>query len=585
MAPTRSLPDPRLPSQISMDQPNTGRIARFLPGLAALARYDRSWFSSDLIAGLSVAAVAVPIAIAYSQLAAVPPAHGLYASILPLVAYAIFGTSRQLILAPDAATCAVIATIVAPLAAGNPDQIIPLTMAVTVITGIFCIVAGIARLGFLTNFLARPILTGYLNGIALSIISGQLGRLFGFSLSPAGFFRLLWQFVEKLGQTHTLTLAIGLGTFALLRVLKHLAPKVPSALVAVVVGIAASFFFNLGERGVAVLGSIPAGLPSLIFTSISTDALGPLVLGAAGLALISFNSGMVTARSFAVKNRYEIDSNKEFIALGVADIGAALMQGFAVSGADSRTAVNDSVGGKSQVTGLIAAGLLVLVLLFLTSPLALLPITVLAAVLINAALGLFDFKSLINLRHISMPEFRVSLLATLGVITLGVLPGVAIAVGMAILLVLIRASNPRDAVLGRVPGAEGFHDIKETREAEAIPGLIIYRFESALLFFNSDCFKSRIRDLVKTETPRPRQFLLDAESMPLLDTTGAATLEEVIEELSGQGVDFAMARANGRVRLMLERTGLKQKIGDAKLFTTIDSAVAAFRGTERVEVA
>lgn len=556
-----------------------------MPGLAALARYDRSWLSSDLLAGISVAAVAVPIAIAYAQLAGVPPAHGLYASILPLVVYAIFGTSRQLILAPDAATCAVVATIVAPLAAGNSERIIPLTMVVTIFTGVFCIVAGLARLGFLTNFLARPILTGYLNGIALSIISGQLGKLFGFSLFPQGFFRLLWQFSSKLGQTHGLTLAIGVGTFALLRLLKHLVPKIPSPLVAVALGIMASSFFNLGDHGVAVLGSIPAGLPSLLIPIIGAGDLGPLALGAAGLALISFNSGMVTARSFAVKNHYEIDSNKEFIALGVADIGAGLMQGFAVSGADSRTAVNDSVGGKSQVTGLVAAGLLVLVVLFFTGPLALLPISILAAVLINAAIGLFDLKSLIKLRKISHIEFRVSILATLGVITLGVLPGVVIAVGIAILLVLIRASSPRDAVLGRISGTDGFHDIEDRPLAETIPGLMIYRFESALLFFNSDCFKSRIRAHIKAAAAPPHHFLLDAESMPLLDSTGAATIEEVIGELSGKGIGFAVARANARVRFMLEATGLRQKIGERNFFPTIETAVTALRQIDRVEVA
>jgi anti-anti-sigma factor len=357
-------------------------------------------------------------------------------------------------------------------------------------------------------------------------------------------------------------------------------------LVAVLVGIAASYFFNLGEHGVAILGSIPAGLPSLVIPKIAASDLGPLVLGAAGLALISFNSGMVTARSFAVKNHYEIDSNREFVALGVADIGAGLMQGFAVSGADSRTAVNDSVGGKSQVTSLVAAGLLVLVLLFLTGPLSLLPIAVLAAVLINAALGLFDLKSLIKLRNISHREFRVSLVATLGVITLGVLPGVVIAVGMAILLVLIRSSSPRDAVLGRLPGNEGFHDIQNNPRAETIPGLMIYRFEAALLFFNSDCFKSRIRDHIKAAATTPQCFLLDAESIPFMDSTGAASLEEIVGELSRQGIGFAVARPNERLRLLFEHTGLTEKIGAANLFPTIETAVAIFcEQIKRLEVA
>jgi len=408
---------------------------------------------------VSVAAVAVPIAIAYSQLAGVPPAHGLYASILPLVAYAFFGSSRQLIMAPDAATCAIVAATVMPLAGGDGTRYISLSMTLAMLTGVVCIVAGLARLGFLTNFLARPILTGYLNGIALSIIGGQLGRLFGFSVEPAGFFRLLADFALKLDRTHGLTLGLGLAAFALLRLFKRVAPRIPAPLVAVAAGIAASAAFRLGDRGVAQLGTIPAGLPALMIPDIAASDVAPLVIGAVGLALISFNSAMVTARSFAVKNRYEIDANQEFIALGVADIGAGLLQGFAISGADSRTAVNDSVGGKSQVTGLVAAGLLVVVLVFLTAPLSLLPITVLAAVLINAAIGLFDLSALVRLRRISRQEFRLSIVTLLGVITVGVLPGVLIAVGLALIQLLARASHPHDAVLGRVPTTGGFHDI------------------------------------------------------------------------------------------------------------------------------
>jgi high affinity sulfate transporter 1 len=556
-------------------------MTRFLPGLVALGSYDQSWFRYDLVAGVSVAAVAVPIAIAYSQLAGVPPAHGLYASILPLVAYAFLGSSRQLIMAPDAATCAIVAATLTPLAAQDPVRYVSLSMTLAMITGVLCIAAGVARLGFLTNFLARPILTGYLNGIALSIISGQLGKLFGFSVAPAGFFRLLADFIANLGRTHGLTLGLGLATFVLLRLLKRVAPKIPAPLVAVAVGIAVSSIFRLGDRGVALLGAIPAGLPPLMIPNIATSDVAPLVIGAAGLALISFNSAMVTARSFAVKNRYEIDSNQEFIALGVADIGAGLLQGFAISGADSRTAVNDSVGGKSQVTGLVAAGLLILVLLFLTAPLAVLPITVLAAVLINAAIGLFDLPSLLRVWRISRQEFRLSVVTFLGVITVGVLPGVLVAVGLAFIQLLARASHPHDAVLGRVPGTGGFHDIKNHPKAETFPGLVIYRFDSALLFFNSDHFKSRVRTVVKETPTEVRCFLLDAETMPFLDMTGAASLEETWRELTEGDIVFAIASAKEPVRFMLDRTALTQQIGAGRLFPTVESAVealTAFRG-------
>jgi len=553
-------------------------IRRFAPGLAALGSYEPAWFRYDLVAGVSVAAVAVPIAIAYSQLAGVPPVNGIYASILPLVTYAVFGSSRQLIMAPDAATCAIVAAVVMPLAGPDSARYISLSMTLAMITGVFCIVAGLLRLGFLTNFLARPILAGYLNGVAISIISGQLGKLFGFSLKPAGFFRTLIEFISKVGETHGLTLAVGLAVFVMLRVLKRLAPKIPAPLIAVALGIAASLFFRLGEHRVALLGVIPAGLPELIIPDIGMNDLGPLVTGALGLALISFNSAMVTARGFAVKNRYELDSNQEFVALGVADIGAGMLQGFAVSGADSRTAVNDSVGGKSQVTGLVAAGLLVVTLLFLTTPLASLPIAVLSAVLVNAAIGLFDLPSLARLRRINPQEFRLSIITLLGVITVGVLPGVLVAVGVAILQLVAKASHPHDAILGRIPGIDGYHDITGRPGAETFPELLIFRFDSALVFFNSDYFKSRVRTVVKEAEAGMRCFVLDAEAMPGIDSTGAAALDEVINELGEKGIVFVIAGAKAPLRDMLDKTGLKQQLGADRLFQTLESAVARLEG-------
>jgi high affinity sulfate transporter 1 len=548
-------------------------IEKLLPGLAALRSYDFSWFRYDFVAGLSVAAVAVPIAIAYSQLAGVPPAHGLYASILPLIAYALLGSSRQLIMAPDAATCSIVAATVLPLAGQDPARYVSLSMALALMTGAFCIAAGLGRLGFLTNFLARPILTGYLNGIALSIITGQLGRLFGLSLAPAGFFRLIAEFVKKLGQTHVPTLIVGLSLFAILRVLKRISPKIPGPLVAVALGIAAARIFDLGGRGVALLGTIPAGLPAPTIPTVRESDLVPLALGAAGLALISFNSAMVTARSFAVKNRYEIDSNQEFIALGVADIGAGLLQGFAVSGADSRTAVNDSVGGKSQVTSLVTAAVLVLVLLFFTVPLALLPIAALSAILVNSALGLFDVKGLVRLKRIYPQEFGLALITLLGVITVGVLPGVVVAVGVALVEVLAKASHPHDALLGRVPGMNIFVNVATHPEAQTVPGLVIYRFDAALLFFNADHFKTRVRVVVAEAATKPQFVVLDAETMPLVDTTGAASLVELSEELADRDITVSVAAAKAPVRLILDRTGASERIGSERLYPTVASAV------------
>jgi MFS superfamily sulfate permease-like transporter len=330
---------------------------------------------------------------------------------------------------------------------------------------------------------------------------------------------------------------------------------------------------DLDGRGVAVLGAIPSGLPLPSWPRVAVADIEPLVFAAIGLALISFNSAMVTARGFAAKNRYDIDANQEFIALGVADIGAGLLQGFAVSGADSRTAVNDSVGGRIQVTGLVTAGLIVVVLLFLTAPLAELPIAVLAAVLINSALGLFDLESLKRLWRISREEFALSVVTLLGVITVGVLQGVALAIGLALLQLLRRASRPHDAIIGRTPSG-GYHDLTTHPDAEAFPGLLIFRFDASLLFFNADHFKTRIAEIL-LEAPGTRCVLLNAETMPFVDTTGAASLSDIHERLAASGIVLAVPGARSPVRAMLELTGVCEEVGLEHFYPTVDSAVAA----------
>jgi len=522
-----------------------------------------------------VAAVAVPIAIAYAQLAGVPPVYGLYASLLPLVAYALLGSSPQLIMAPDGATCALVAAVVAPLAGKDPAHYVALTSALAIIGGIFCVAAGLGGLGFLTNFLARPILTGYLNGIAIWIISGQIGTLFGLHLEPAGFFRLIWRFLGKVGETHLPTLAVGLATLAVLLLLARFLPKVPGPLAVMVAGIICSAAFGLAGHGVKMLGAIPAGLPVPAIPSLSAGDWQSLVAGAAGLALISYASAMVTARGFAAKNHYKIDSNREFIALGVADIGAGLLQGFPISGADSRTAMNDSVGGKTQVTGLVTALMLALTLLFLTGPLSGLPMPVLAAVLIKAAIGLFDIKGLTTLRRVSHKEFAVCMITLLGVITVGVLQGVLVAVAVAIIMLLAKSSRPNDAVLGRIPGTDTYLDSAAHPEVELFPGLVIYRFDAGLLFYNADHFKARAWAAIRNAATPVRDLVVDAETMPLLDTTGVAALDELRSEIERQGIGMTIAAAKNDVRNMLHLSGFIARVGPERMFVAIEPAVQA----------
>ena len=505
---------------------------KIAPGLAMLRGYRREWLRLDVGAGLSVAAVALPTAIAYAQLAGFPPVVGLYASILPLVAYAVFGTSRQLIVNPDAAVCAMVAAIVAPLAAGNADLYVTLAVALAVFAGVACIAAGVFRLGFLADFLGKPVLVGFLNGIAISIFLGQIGKLFGFTIESGRVIPRLIEFVSKLPWTHLPTLLVGLATFLILRGVRRFFPKLPAPMVALVAAVVLVRWLRLDLQGVATIGLVPAGLPSLRWTARRRRTCSvDLLPGAIGLALVSFTSGMVTARSFAARNRYDIDVDRELIALGACNIAAGLSQGFAVTGADSRTAVNDSMGGKSQVTGLVAAATMAIVLLFFTGPLQYLPVCGLGAVLISAALGLFDWKAMVRLYRIREGELVVCVAAMLGVVTLGALQGILMAIVLAMLVLLVRSSRPADGVLGRVEGLPGFHNVTRYEGATTVPGLVLYRFNASVIFFNAAYFKRRVLEVVAA-IPDATWLVVDGAPIVHLDSTGADTIAELADELS-----------------------------------------------------
>ena len=405
-----------------------GRLARrFMPGLEALSRYDRSWLSSDVAAGVSVAAIALPVGIAYADLAGVPAVIGMYSAIFPLLAYALFGSSRQLMTGPDAATCVIVASSLGPLAGGDPDRYMALLLVLTLTTGVMYIVAGLVRLGFIANFLSMPILTGYLNGISLIIVVGQIPKLLGYSSEAGEFFPKLVEVVQRLDQSHLPTVTLGLSLLVALVVIRRVLPRAPAALVVVVAGMGAVAFLGLEAQGVAVLGHVPAGMPSFHWPDLGLAFHRRFLGDAAGIVLVSFTSGVLTAKSFARRNRYDVDANQELIAFGACNLASGLAQGFPVTGADSRTAVNDAMGGKSQLVGLVAAGAMLLVLVFLTRPLATVPITALAAVVTLSAAGLFDAAALRQLFAVSRLELLLSVGTTLGVLVLGVLPGVLLA--------------------------------------------------------------------------------------------------------------------------------------------------------------
>ena len=484
-------------------------MGRFTPGLSQLLHYRREWFRNDLVAGISVAAVAVPTAIAYAQLIGFDPIVGLYAAILPLVAYALFGTSRQLIVNPDAATCAVFAASVLPLAAGDHQALRSLSIALAVLTGVVCIAAGLFKLGFVADFLGKPILVGYLNGVAISIFLGQMGKVFGFSMHSRGIVPRLIELAGKLPHTHLPTLTVGLTTLAVILAGKHWWPRAPASLLAMLVAGALVYGLDLEAGGVSVVGLLPSGLPGLTFPEFDPELLKPLLGGALGVALVSFSSSMVTARSFAARNHYEVDVDQEFLALGACQIASGLSQGFAVAGADSRTAVNDDMGGKTQMVGIIAAVTMVAVLFF-TEPLRYLPVAALGAVLIVAAVGLFDVRALQNMWRVNRAECALSVVTTFGVIWLDLLHGILMAVVAALLLLIKRASRPPDAILGRVPGMKGWHAQADHEDAVTHPGLLVYRFGRQSYFSTPG-------------TSRPESWNLSA----LIPTSGGSLWMEV----------------------------------------------------------
>jgi high affinity sulfate transporter 1 len=529
---------------------------------------------SDIFAGVAVAAIEIPTALAYAQLAGFPAVVGLYASILPLVAYAAVGSSRQLIVGPDAATCTMVSATLMGMAAGNAARYLDLSITLSFVVGALCVIAGSLRLGSLANLLSRPILVGFLNGIALTIISSQLGKLFGISVRmDTGFFLRVGDFASKLGATNFPTLVIGIVTLLLILLFGKMVPRVPGALVGVIVGMAMMKVLHFDVYPISRVGNVPSGLPVPHFPrTFLADAL-QLLPDAGSIFLICFCSSMPTAKSFALRNGYEVDANRELLALGMANFASAVSKGFVVAGADSRTAINDQAGGRTQVSGISAAIIMSLILVFAAGILESIPTASLAAILILAGVALLDFRAVQRIYEISRAEFILSIITTLGVATVGVLAGVVLAVALSLILLLIRASNPYDATLGKVPGMDGFTDMNEFSEAKPMPGLVIYRFDAALLFFNCDYFKRRVRHTITSCELRPRYFIFDMEAVNAIDVTGMESLEEIRAELISKGIVIIVARAKLEVRSTLSRGGLTERIGIANFHRSIRDAV------------
>jgi high affinity sulfate transporter 1 len=561
---------------VSSKTRQSGVLVKFAPGLGNLLNYSIENLAMDAMAGFSVAAVALPVGVAYAQLAGFNPAVGLYSSILPLVAYAIFGTSRQLIIGPDAATCALVTAAVAPLAAGDQNLYESLSMTLALLAGVLCIVASFLRLGALADFLSKPILVGFLNGIALSIMLGQLGKIFGFPINSGGIVPRLLEFAGKLGQTHWPTLALGLGTFAILLLTPWIFRGLPAALMAMIVAAIVVRAFGLEAFGVKIVGEVPAGLPPLRIPHFSLDLLPNLLGDAAGLALVTFSSMMLTSRSFASKNKYDIDADRELAALGAANIASALSGGFAVSGADSRTAMSDATGGRTQVTGLVAAATIASVLLFFTGPLRYVPIAALGAVLVKAAFSLVDVTALRRIYGIDRREFLLSVLSTLGVVAVGAIHAILIAVVLAVLRFVRLVSRPKMEVLGKLKGFPGFHSIERHPGALTVPGLMLLRFNAPIVFFNAPYFKRELIAAVDAAGPSLKWLVLDMLPITMIDTTGLYTAEEIASTLRERGVVLAAAGRQTEWRLWSEAHHLAPQGPKIQIYPTLRRAVAAY---------
>ncbi len=548
-------------------------IASYLPILSWLPSYDRRQLRPDIIAGLTVWALLVPEAMAYASLAGVAPEAGLYAALGPLVLYAVFGTSRHVTVGPSSAIAVMVAATVAPLAGGDSERYLTLTAGLALVVGIILIAAGAARLGFVSDFLARPVVTGFITGLALVIAIGQADKLFGIQAEGEDFFQETWDLVIQLGDTHVETFLVGAGCLILLFGLKRFVPRAPAALIVVAGSIIAVSVVDLDARGVHIAGDIPAGLPPLELPEIGFAEVVDLLPGAFALALVVYAESIAAARSLAVKHSYEVDPNQELIALGASNIGAGVSQGFCVDVSLSRSAVADEAGAKSQVSGLVNAALILVTILALTPLFHDLPDAALAAVVIAAVAHLVAIPEFRRLWALQKTDFALAVICLFGVLVFDVLPGLVIAVVASLVALVYRASRPHAAELGASPADGVYRDIARHPEAETVPGLVILRFEAELFFANATYFREQVRGLLAGRETPVRAVLIDAEAINNLDTTGAAVLAEFRAELEDAGVELLLARVHHAVRAVLRRSGLEEELGTDRIYLSLQAAV------------
>jgi len=554
------------------------RWTRWLPGLATLRQYQAKWLPHDIVAGLVLATMLVPVGIAYAVASGVPGIYGLYGTIVPLLAYALFGPSRILVLGPDSSLAAVILGVVFPLSGGDPLRAVALASMMAIVSGIACILAGLARLGFITELLSKPIRYGYMNGIALTVLISQLPKFFGFSIEGNGPLRELWAIAQAIlkGKANWTAFAVGAGTLAVILLLKN-NRRVPGILIAVVGATAIVGILDLALRAdVSVLGPLPQGLPAFTIPWTTYTDIVPVVIGGLAVALVSFADTSVLSRTYAARTGTNVDPNQEMVGLGAANLAAGFFQGFPISSSSSRTPVAEAAGARTQLTGVVGALAVALLLLAAPNLLQNLPAAALAAVVIASAIGLFEVTDLMRIFRIQRWEFWLSIVCFVGVAVLGAIPGIGLAVAIAVIEFLWDGWRPHSAVLGRPNDVEGYHDITRYPEARQIPGLVLFRWDAPLFFANAELFKERVLDAVARSPSPVRWVVVAAEPVTSVDITAADALAELDETLHSAGTELCFAELKDPVKDKLKRFGLFVQIGEGYFFPTIEAAVRRY---------
>ncbi len=553
-----------------------GHVRRFVPIVGWLPAYDRADLAPDLVAGLTTWGVMVPVALAYASLAGLPPEYGLITAFAALAAYAVFGTSRYLRVTTSSTMAVMSFALVTPIAGGDPGRFLALSAALALIVGALLVIAGAARLGFISEFLAKPVVTGFIIGVAVTVIVAQLPKILGVAGSSGSVFDQLRSLAANLAQTDPLTMAIGVGAVALILLLRRLDTRIPGGLVAMLLGIAAAFAFGLADRGVAVVGEVATLMPSVGLPHVGLGDLTYLLTGAAGIVFLAVGESLGAARSFSARHRQEFDADQELIALGAANASAGLFGGFIVDASLSQSATAETAGQRTQLAGLVTSGLVLATALFLAPLFEELPWAVLAAIVVTSMLGLIDLGELKRYWAWRRMDALLAAAALIGVATTDVLAGLVIAVLLSLLMMLLRASHPYVAVLGRLPSDRGtYADLSRNPGAEPVEGLLIVRLDAPLYFFNAGVTRSAIISLVDAQPSTPRVVIVDVGATADLDVTSADTLAQLVDELDARGVDLALAQAKSRVRDRLARTGLLERIGSSDIYFSVAQAVAS----------